>query len=322
MHARHQADLRGNILDFVNDRIILDPSKRHCQAPWSGGDGVVLVAFVAKFHERLVPEDRKRLEGLGFSLPLVGALHDTCETTSPTGPEVVASPVRGLCGSSPLSPRTDRLFKCVVGIPWSPEAFIEKAVLAGHPTHLLNGLPAPTKETLDTLAGMSMHEIGAHRASQLRKWVLKIRDVQEHEEEIRDSVPTHCLEVLERKRLAIFDELLREAGHRDTDLVQDIARGFDLSGPIPGCREFKPKLTLASMPVRELHRAAPLMREITMANTGSSGDAVLDEALYEATMKEVSKGWLAGPLETFLGTHIRGVPKVRDMAGGQVSPHR
>ncbi|CAE7395842.1 ubiad1 [Symbiodinium pilosum] len=137
---------------------------------------------------------------------------------------------------------------------------------------------------------MSMHEIGAHRASQLRKWVLKIRDVQEHEEEIRDSVPTHCLEVLERKRLAIFDELLREAGHRDTDLVQDIARGFDLSGPIPGCREFKPKLTLASMPVRELHRAAPLMREITMANTGSSGDAVLDEALYEATMKEVSKG--------------------------------
>ena len=127
------------------------------------------------------------------------------------------------------------------------------------------------KETLDTLAGMSMHEMGAHRASQLRKCVLKIREVQEHEEEIRD---THCLEVLERKRLAIFDELLREAGHRDTDLVQDIARGFDLSGPIPGCREFKPKLTLASMPVRELHRAAPLMREITMANTGSSGDAV------------------------------------------------
>ena len=80
--------------------------------------------------------------------------------------------------------------------------------------------------------------------------------------------------------------------------MQDIARGFDLSGPIPGCREFKPKLTLASMPVRELHRAAPLMREITMANTGSSGDAVLDEALYEATMKEVSKGWLAGPLDT------------------------
>ena len=113
--APGRADLKGNILDFVNDRIILDPTKRHCQAPWSGGDRIVLVAFVAKFHERLVPEDRKRLEDLGFSLPIVGAFHDARETTSPTGPEVGTSPVRVLCGSSPLSPRK---FKCVVGIPW------------------------------------------------------------------------------------------------------------------------------------------------------------------------------------------------------------
>ena len=97
-----------------------------------------------------------------------------------------------------------------MGLVLSPLGLIEKAVSAGHPTHLLNGLPAPMKETLHTLAGMSLREIGARRASQLRKWVLKIREVQEHEEEIRDNMPTHCLEVLERKRLAIFDELLSE----------------------------------------------------------------------------------------------------------------
>ena len=103
--AQGYSELRGNILDFVDDRIILDPTKRHCQAPWSGGDRIVLVAFVAKFHERLKPDDRKRLEGLGFSLPLVAAFPDPCETTSPTGPEVVPSPDRGPCGSSPLPPR-------------------------------------------------------------------------------------------------------------------------------------------------------------------------------------------------------------------------
>ena len=109
--APGNADLKGNILDFVSDRILLDPTKRHCQAHWSGGDRVVLVAFVAKFHERLKPEDRKRLEDLGFSLPIVGAFHDVLETTSPAGPQVGTSPVRVLCGSSPLSPRADRKFK-------------------------------------------------------------------------------------------------------------------------------------------------------------------------------------------------------------------
>ena len=134
--APGRADLKGNILDFVNDRIILGPTKRHCQAPWSGGDRIVLVAFVAKFHERLVPEDRKRLEDLGFSLPIVGAFHDARETTSPTGPEVGTSPVRVLCGSSPLSPRADRKFKCVVGIPWSPRGIYREGSVGG-PSHTL-----------------------------------------------------------------------------------------------------------------------------------------------------------------------------------------
>ena len=57
--APDHSGLKGNILDFVDDRIILDPAKRHCQAPWSGGDRIVLVAFVAKFHERLAPKDRR-----------------------------------------------------------------------------------------------------------------------------------------------------------------------------------------------------------------------------------------------------------------------
>ena len=58
------------------------------------------------------------------------------------------------------------------------------------------------KETIDTLSGMSMHEIGAHRSSQLRKWVMKIREVQKHQEEIRGNM-TRCLEVLERARIIL-----------------------------------------------------------------------------------------------------------------------
>ena len=47
----------------------------------------------------------------------------------------------------------------------------------------------------------------------------------------------------------------------------------------------------------DLWRMAPQLRADIISSTRASADTALDQRLYDATMDEVSKGWLVGPFE-------------------------
>ena len=96
----------------------------------------------------------------------------------------------------------------------------------------------------------------------------------------------------------LFQAMLEECGHEDMEMAKDIAKGFDLSGAIPKNPAFRPKLSAASLPVADLHGSAAVMRGATLLSTRSSGDPELDDALMDATEKEVAKGWLRGPIDS------------------------
>ncbi|CAE7512822.1 ubiad1 [Symbiodinium sp. CCMP2592] len=294
-------ELLGNVLDFEGRRIIFDPSGRHCQAPWCGGPRITLVAYAIRDHHKLLDDQKRKLEDLGFGLP--GSSPECCPTAGPEaatrksglGPSSLTKPPPGIPSCS--KPEGGRMHKVAVGIPWKPQEFIEQALKAGHPRHLLDGVPSHSKAAIDRLADMSLHEIGAQRTERLRHWISKARELEAEEEELRDSMPQHCKRVLGRKRLVLFRTMLEECGHEDLEIANDIAKGFDLSGAIPRNPAYRPKLSPASLSVSDLRSSAAVMREATLLATKSSGDPELDEALMAATDKEVAKGWLRGPID-------------------------
>lgn len=103
-------------------------------------------------------------------------------------------------------------------------------------------------------------------------------------------------DILGSKNLALFDHLLKDAEHGDNDLVSQLAEGFDLTGSLPESNVFSRKVRPAAMSCGDLRRIADLSRDGMLQMVKTSGDADLDAQLYAATLKEVSKGFLLGPI--------------------------
>ena len=98
----------------------------------------------------------------------------------------------------------------------------------------------------------------------------------------------HCQKILASKRLILLKEMLEAAGHSDVAIAEEIARGFNLGGPIPSC-------TSATLIMDDLRTNAVQARRAIINATKSSGDATIDFENLNATMDEVERGWLDGP---------------------------
>ena len=85
--------------------------------------------------------------------------------------------------------------------------------------------------------------------------------------------------------------------HGDECLPQDLMSGFDLTGNLPASNVFKPLFRPASVACADLRKASDLTRDAMVKAISGTGDSELDNALMEATQKEVAKGFLEGPVE-------------------------
>ena len=282
-----QPHLLGNVVDYVDRRMIIDPSAKHCPMPWTGGNRDVLIAFTTKGLCSVTPMIKKELATCGFSIPLSsGAM---CVDGIPNGLVLPSLPA-----GSP--PGLGVKFRFVIGIPWTPEEFIEQALSSGHPRHMGESLPLDLRETIDRLAHESPEAIGSHRVSEMRKWVEKALELSDSEVEYKSALPDHCRATLAKKKILLFRDLLMEAEHTDMDIVKHMSQGFDLGGEIPSCPEFKAKRTSASMRLADLKQSACDVRRGIVNATRSSGNPEIDRGTYEATLDEVSRGWLTGPI--------------------------
>ena len=67
------------------------------------------------------------------------------------------------------------------------------------------------------------------------------KELSTKEQDLQVSISPRIAEVLKDKRLCLLKQLLDEAGHEDAGLVEDIKRGFDLTGALPRSGVFNQK---------------------------------------------------------------------------------
>lgn len=110
-------------------------------------------------------------------------------------------------------------------------------------------------------------------------------------------MPERRSRVLGKKRLLLFKSLLERSGSDDVSWVEDISTGFDLTGRLPVSNQFDPKYRPAKIPPAALRRVADCARQALLGSVKSSGDDTVDQGVYEATLKELSKCFLRGPVD-------------------------
>ena len=120
------------------------------------------------------------------------------------------------------------------------------------------------------------------------------KELSTKERDLKTSISPRISEGLRDKRLCL---LITEAGHEDTGLVEDITRGFDLTGALPRSGVFNQKFRPASMSCEDRRNVSNLSRSVLLESVQSSGDKEIDLSLFSATLKEVEKGFIQGPID-------------------------
>ena len=80
-------------------------------------------------------------------------------------------------------------------------------------------------------------------------------DIDKEERAAKSNLSHRIADVLKDKRLKLLDKLIKDSGHEDLTLVDDLTRGFDLTGALPRSGVFSQKFRPASMTCEDLSKS-------------------------------------------------------------------
>ena len=197
----------------------------------------------------------------------------------------LSTPKRGYVASA----QGNNKDQITVGVHFSPEEFVKEAIRLCHPTEQNCLFPEEVRSNVAHLENRSVHQLALDRTEEVKRCVSPSKELAAKER-------ARIAGVLKDKRLCLLEQLLSDAGHEDTGLVEDIKHGFDLTGALPRSGVFNQKFRPASMTCEDLRKVSNLSREVLLESVQSSGDKETDHSLFATTLKEVEKGFIQGPI--------------------------
>ena len=184
-----------------------------------------------------------------------------------------------------------------IGIHWSPESFVEEALLKSHPRDILQPLPFSMLRTLDKITRTPGHELAKERTEVARKWMSRALELKQKEQALKESMSPHCAKVLAKKNLLLFKEMMKESDYKDEHLFNNIVEGFKLMGDLPVTGIFPSKSSFATLTEEQVRDSAEINRRALIATAQRPMEEDIQRGVYEATLKEVEQGWLEGPID-------------------------
>jgi hypothetical protein len=199
--------------------------------------------------------------------------------------------------SSKEGEKAEPSFAIVVAMPWTEEEFLEEALKLEHPVDTLQGLPP---EIYRAIFHCLTRDVKSFRKKTLDHWKTRSMQLQPKEDELHEQLPPEFKVVLQGKRILLLQEMMKAAGHQDEMLIHRITTGFQITGELDHTPEFEDleeaRVREASLDVTALMKTSRWSRHVLMASLRSSGNNILDRAVYDDTVAEAKKGWAEGPM--------------------------
>ena len=129
------------------------------------------------------------------------------------------------------------------------------------------------------------------------KLVKLCSDLKHVEVTIKQNMPEHVRQVLAPKRLALFTKLLVDMDYPDSKIADEMSEGFPLCGWLPSSDVFPSRARAPEVHEDYLRKMARSLSTRAIAATSSCGCLESDEKLWQATLDEVSDGFLEGPFD-------------------------
>ena len=166
-----------------------------------------------------------------------------------------------------------------------------------HPVNQPARLPKELEEALEITfesvkGGLELRKHRLKSASMMMEAALESR---QEECELHRNMPEHLRRVMRNKKLVLFKHLLERGHYHDAKIADEMKTGFPLNGWLPESGVFPPRLKLPEIHPDAFNEMIPAFSSRTLAAVKSSGDAELDQQLWDATCEEVQLGFVKGP---------------------------
>ena len=208
-------------------------------------------------------------------------IHQDSHAPLPSHARLLSTPKRGYVASAKESKDN----QVTVGVHFSPEEFLNEAVRLCHPTEHNALFPKEVRANIARLSSKTVHQVAQERTEEVKRWVALSTELVTKERDLKSSISPTTAEVLKDKKLCLLERLLNKAGHDDVGFVDDIKKGFDLTGALPRSGVFNQKFRPASMTGEDLRKVSNLRRDVLLHSVQSSGDKETDLSLFAATME-------------------------------------
>lgn len=174
--------------------------------------------------------------------------------------------------------------KVVIAIPREPLDFMDRAVRAGHPRSLAISLPSELQKVVQWNRDAPALDIYRHRIDFFKMWTSRANELRAEDGKLLASAPSHLRPLLKGKRL--------DYEYPDKELVNDIVRGFPVTGWLPDSQVFPRDYKPPSLNVSALESLSRGFNEHVRSKVLASASSELTQATWAETEKELREGWM------------------------------
>ena len=125
-----------------------------------------------------------------------------------------------------------------------------------------------------------------------KRWQVRAKDIDKQGDAFIGQAPEHAQRILCGKRLQLWDEILKDLGYVDSNLITDIAYGFDLTGWLRKSGVFAVGVRRPAFSRDTLLKLAKGLNQATLRAMDRRQDQHLEEGTWAETVDGLSKGWI------------------------------
>ena len=167
-----------------------------------------------------------------------------------------------------------------VGIPRAPEDFLRAAVSKGHPRNLIARVPEAVQEAIENLLHQPLRVRLKKRTQFFKKWLKRSLELRSQEEELREQMPPHLRRVLKGKRRLLWEEILVDLKYNDAGIIDDVIKGFSLTGWAPKTGVFEPWVRKPEYSIEHLLKLSPALNAAVTGSLTSATEVERDQFVW------------------------------------------
>ena len=184
-----------------------------------------------------------------------------------------------------------------IGVPKEPKDFLVDAVKVGHPRDMIARAGELETNFLNGFVEKPLLTRFDKRALAFKRWLKRSLELKEDEERLHASFPPHLKSLLSGKRLLLWKEILHELNYSDCSVVDDICKGFPLTGWAKKTDVFESCVRKPEHSLEQLKKKSKGLNAAVLGSLAKGDWTEVDGKVWSDTQDELDKGWLALPAD-------------------------